>query len=126
RQDGGAYRAAVDSPGLRVDEAVGPGHVSRSAPQTYRYVSQRVRLPLQSPLLPTCLIRNNAWTRGTPWAGGLLGCHWPRQSPQGRRRAQARATASKNSDRNATRRLGWRPNREPKSGFERGAAARYG
>jgi predicted RNA-binding Zn-ribbon protein involved in translation (DUF1610 family) len=49
-----------------------------------------------------------------------------RESPQGRRRAQARATASKNSDRNAPRRLGWRPNREPKSGFERGAAARYG
>jgi len=60
------HRAAMDSPGLRVDEAVGAGHVSRPAPQTYRYVSQRVRLPLQSPLLPACLIRNDARTRSAP------------------------------------------------------------
>jgi ISXO2 transposase-like protein len=37
------------------------------------------------------------------------------------RRAQARPTASKNSDGNAPRRLGRRPNQGPKSGFERGA-----
>ena len=66
RQDGGACRAAVDSPGLRLDEAVGAWHVSRPAPQTCRYVSQRIRLPLQSPLLPACLVRNDPRTGGTP------------------------------------------------------------
>ena len=41
-------------------------HVSWPAPQTCRYVSQRIRLPLQSPLLSACLVRNDPRTGGTP------------------------------------------------------------
>ena len=87
---------------------------------------QRIRLPLQSPLLPPRLVRNDARTRGAPRAGELLGRHRPRQPPQGRRRPQARPAPSKNSDRNAPRRLGPRPNRAPRSRCECRVAARYG
>src|SRR5229473_2461656 len=106
-----ACRAAVDSPGLRVDEAVGAGYVSRPAPQTYRYVSQRVRLPLQSPLLPACLIRND---------------HRPRQSPQGRHGAQVGAASQKVSDRYAPGQPAPSPERRPKSGVGDRAASKYG
>ena len=64
----------------------GLGHVSRPAPQTCRHVSQRIRLPLQSPLLPARLVRNGARPHGAPCAGELLGHRRPRQSPKGRRR----------------------------------------
>ena len=69
----------------------GLGHVSRPAPQACRHLSQRIRFPLQSPLLPARLVRNRARPHGASRAVELLGYCRPAQSPKGRGDAQARA-----------------------------------
>src|SRR6202171_2020983 len=105
RQDGRPYRAALDSSGLRADEALGARHLSWAAPQAHRYVSQRVCLPIQSALLSARLVRNLARARLAPSPDELLGYCRARQSPQRRADSPAPAAAPKNSDRNAGRRI---------------------
>ena len=84
RQDGRAHCSAVDSSGVFADEAMEPRHVSRIAPQARRYISQRVRVSLQSPILPARFIRNPAGTRRPQRARELLGPHQARQSEERR------------------------------------------
>jgi len=109
--------------GLLADEAVGTGHVSWSAPQACRHVSQRVRFPLQPPLLQARLVRNSARPHGAPRADELLGHRRPRQSTQARRNAKTRAAPQKDSGRNAS---GRRANGGPTSRFNGEADTRYG
>jgi transposase-like protein len=54
------------------------------SPQARRYLSQRIRISLQSPILPTCFIRNAAGARRRQRARELLGHHQARQSTQKR------------------------------------------
>ena len=72
---------------------------------------KQIRFSLQSPILPACLVRNSPRPHGAPQADWLLGHHRPRQSPQRSPHAQTCAASQKNSDRNATGRLGWRTTR---------------
>ena len=58
-----AHIVLPEPSGLRVDEALGVRHVSWPAPQTYRRLSQRIRLSLQSTFSPACLVRNNSRPR---------------------------------------------------------------
>ena len=82
RQDGRTRCLALDLPGSFADEEMEPRHISRPAPQARRHISQRIRLSLQSPLLPACFIRNIAGLP-PPRARELLGHHKTGQSPQG-------------------------------------------
>ena len=68
------------------------------------FLSQGIRFPLQSPLLPAHVIRNRARPHGASPAVELLGYRRPAQSPKGRGDAQARAAPQKDSGRNASRR----------------------
>src|SRR5271166_1857387 len=83
-------QCCLDSPGLRADEAVGIGHVSRPAPQACRYISRRIRLSLQSPLLPACVVRKTARPDGAPRAVSywdIVGRANPRKGEATARRA---------------------------------------
>jgi hypothetical protein len=57
------HRLAMDSSGFCADEAMEPRDISRPAPQTRRHLSQRIRVSLQPPILPTCLVRNADMSR---------------------------------------------------------------
>src|SRR5271170_686394 len=96
-------------------EAVGIGHLSRTAPQARRYLPQRVRVPLQPPLLSSRFVRNRARPHGASRARELLGHHRPRQSAQGNRDAPPSAEKQKDRDRNAPGRQRRRRKRPPKS-----------
>jgi hypothetical protein len=76
RQDGGTYRVAVDSPDILADEAMEPRHISRATAQARRHLSQRIRVSLQSPLLPAgmfCSKPCSDWLLTTsPQATGIL------------------------------------------------------
>ena len=78
-----------NSSGVFADEAMEPRHVSRIAPQARRYISQRVCVSLQSPILPARFIRDPAGTRRQQRARELLGPHQARQSEQKRGRSAA-------------------------------------
>ena len=95
---------AMDSPGLLADEALGARHLSRAAPQARRHLPQRVRLPIQSALLPARLVRDHARARLPPSPDELLGYRRPRQSSQRRADSPTPAATSKDSDRHAA---GW-------------------
>src|SRR5271170_2863648 len=91
------------------------GHLSRTAPQARRYLPQRVRVPLQPPLLSSRFVRNRARPHGASRARELLGHHRPRQSAQGNRDAPPSAEKQKDRDRNAPGRQRRRRKRPPKS-----------
>ena len=95
-----------NSSGLRPGEAMGIGHVSRTAPQARRYISQRVRVPIQPPLLPSRFVRNSARPYRATRADELLGHHRPRQPAKGKRYAPQGAAKQKDRHRNASRRIG--------------------
>ena len=84
RQNGRAHRLAMDSSGIFADEAMEPRDISRPAPQARRHLSQRIRVSLQPPILPTCLLRNAPRARRRQTARELLGHRQARQSTQKR------------------------------------------
>ena len=94
RQDGGPRRPAMDSSRLLADETLGPGHLSRTARQASRHVPQRVRLPIQPPLLSARLVRDRAWHRLAQRAGKLLDDHRSGKPAHGGARRVSWATAS--------------------------------
>ena len=51
-------------------------------PQACRYISRRIRLSLQSPLLPAYVVRKTARPDGAPRAVELLGYRWSRANPR--------------------------------------------
>src|SRR5262249_19572552 len=111
----------VDSPGILADEAMEPRHISRPTAQDKamgialliaesnlvsaaaiadrlyvvdrgaRHLSQRIRVSLQSPLLPACFVRNPARTGCSPRARKLLGYRQTRQSSKARAETIGRA-----------------------------------
>ena len=120
RQDGRPYRAALGTSRLRADEALGARHLSWAAPQAHRHVSQRVCLPIQSALLPACLVRDHARARLAPSPDELLGYRRPRQSPQKGADSPARTAAPQDSHRYAGRpiKTARKSRTHPRSGFD--------
>src|ERR1700756_4944068 len=103
RQDGRSCGLAMDSPGLLADEALGARHLSRAAPQARRHLPQRVRLPIQSAVLPARLVLDHARARLAPSPDELLGYRRPRQSSQRRADSPAPAATPEDRDRHAGR-----------------------
>jgi hypothetical protein len=112
----GGGRAALS---LRADEALGARHLSWTTPQAHRHLSQRVRLPIQSALLPARLVRNHTRARLAPsptsyW--DIVGRDNPRKGvPTVRRQLRRR------SDRHAGRPIKTSRNSrtQPRFGFDR-------
>ena len=91
------------------------------------YLSQRVRVPLQPPLLLSSrFVRNRARPHGASRARELLGHHRPRQSAQGNRDAPPSAEKQKDRDRNAPGRHRRRRKRPPKSSGYRAGDTKCG
>ena len=64
-------------------EALEPWNLSRPPSPAHRRLSQRVRLPVQPPLLSACLLRDDPRTGSPPPSHVLLGYHRPPEPPQG-------------------------------------------
>src|SRR3954471_3560693 len=89
----------MDPPPVRPSEAVEPWHLSWSPPRTHRFVPERIRLPLQPPILSPCLLRDGPRAGDTPWADGLLGHHRAAEPSKIHADGQAAATPSEDRQR---------------------------